>query len=313
MPKTKTKAPLVFTAGLFMLIILTSMAAAAPALPHRFSGTAVINGRDVPSGSVITAEVQGVIRGSVTLSVDGSFGEEFNADKLNVINAPTGGEISFYVQTPQMSNRIKAAETAFFRPSDSDVIDLTFTGDEIPKSSDSGDTGSSGGGGSGGSGGSSGSGTGTVDNPEVPVPELFQGIMINVDLTENASQDVEARDKDSLNIILPDSSYTLLLKSMSDFSVLFEQDDETFVVGLDETREVDLNKDFVTDVELSLTGIEDGSASLTLTRLDKSAVVAGTEGFTGMIIANPVSFAIIFIIIVGLGGVALKFRRRGSK
>ena len=107
--------------------------------------------------------------------------------------------------------------------------------------------------------------------------------------------------------------YTILLKSMSEFSVLLEFDGENIVVGIDESKEIDLNDDFVTDVELSLTKIEDSKAFMTFAKLKKSAAAAGAEGITGFITANPAGAVIIVVIVVALGSVAFKFRRRGSK
>ncbi|MCK5641061.1 MAG: hypothetical protein KAJ19_09700, partial [Gammaproteobacteria bacterium] len=112
MTNKKTRTSAAFTAAFFMLMLFVSMAAAqGPSPGMDISGYATINDRDVPAGSVITAQVDGFTRGSVTLSEDGVIGRPGIADKLVVVNAPTGGEIKFFVQTPQMANKLEAAET----------------------------------------------------------------------------------------------------------------------------------------------------------------------------------------------------------
>ena len=315
MTNKKTRTSAAFTAAFFMLMLFVSMAAAqGPSPGMDISGYATINDRDVPAGSVITAQVDGFTRGSVTLSEDGVIGRPGIADKLVVVNAPTGGEIKFFVQTPQMANKLEAAETGTFSPGASLDIILTFSGVETPRSSGDSDGGSSGGGSSGG-GSSGGGSSGTTPEPElISEPEApIEGAIITFSLTGDDSRDVQLRTKDTLNLQLDGSTYPLLVKSMSDFSVLFEHAGQTFVIGEGESREVDLNGDFVTDVTISMEKIEDGAAFLTFAKLEKDPVIATGEGLTGYITANPIIPVMLFIIIAALGGVALKFRRRGSK
>jgi hypothetical protein len=294
----------------FIMLISVAAAQQGPVMPHAFFGSAEINGRAVPANSVITAEVEGVVRGSVTLRQDGTWGQAAPDEPFVVQNAQNGQEIIFYVQTPQMTNRIQASETATFQSGAVDDITLTFNGEErLKESGDPGSPGSSGGSSSGSSGGSSG---GDQEEPET-VEEPQEGKVTDLELgTEPAS--LEMGSKDTANIILNGEGYPILLKSMSDFSVLLECNGETTVIGEGEKREIDLNGDYVTDVSISLERIEDGKAFLTFAELEKSTAEAGVEGLTGFAVANPVMSGLITIIIIGvLGGVAFKLRRRSSK
>jgi hypothetical protein len=301
------------SAGLLVFLMLISIAAAqGPTAPHAFFGTAEINGRAVPAGSVLTAEVGGIVRGSVTFSQEGTWGQGVPDEPLVVQNAQNGQEISFYIQTPQMTNRITATETATFESGAVDSITLTFNGEEKLKTS-----GGSGNGGSSGGGGSGGSGGGTV--PEEPgEPEVVEqpqeGAVYGLELNGTETLAKEMGNKDTANIILDGEEYPILLKSMSDFSVLFEYDGKTIVLGEGESKEIDLNGDYVTDITVTLEKIEDGKAFLTFAGLEKSAAEASVEGITGFALANPAISGVITIILIGvIGGVALKLRRRGSK
>jgi hypothetical protein len=289
--------------GFLIFFMLISMAAASPSFPYELYGSATINGRAVPSGSAVTAEIDGIVRGAVTVSEDGIYGKPVFKPKLVVENGNNGDTIVFYVQTPQMSNRLQAAETAVYSVGGGEELDLTFTGEEIPKPS--GGSSSDDSGGSGDSGGST--------PPEQGQAEPAQGAVKDLDISNLEPAGIELANKDTVNIIIGDSSYSIQLKSMSDFSVLLDHQGKSVVLGLEETKEIDLNGDYVTDVAVTLESIEDGKAFLTFTALEKDAVSAGFEGVTGYATANPLIPGIITIIVIGALGIsALRFRRRGS-
>jgi len=295
------------TSGIIIFIMLISIAAAAPAIPHAFSGTAQINGRPVPTGSVITAEVDGVVKGSVTLSEVGTWGFGGTADKLIVQSVQNGDEIVFYVQTLQMTNKIQASETAIFQSGGLDEITLTFNGEEIAKQTTSGGSGGS----SGGSGGSGGSGP-QIEEPEEPEAQPVQGSSHDLDLSGNEPVEIELDNKDTVNILIDDASYSVFLKSMSDFSILLDYEGENIIIGVEESKEIDLNGDYVGDVSVYLNGIDNDRATLTFAKLEKGMVEAGFEGLTGYATANPVPLGIFVIIVLGLLGASIyTFKRRG--
>jgi hypothetical protein len=308
--------PLAACSAMTALVMLIAMAAAVPVLPHEFYGSATINGRDVPSGSVISAEIDGSGKGSVVVFVEGAYGSPGITDptetKLMVQDGQPGDTIVFYVQTPGMANRLPAAETAAYGVGEKQELGLTFSGEEVPKQTDSDPSSSSSSSSSGGGGGSS-SGT-TETEPEEPEPlELPSMGSLKVLEITGESHDIELGKKDTLNLIFAGSEYPIYMKSMSDFSVLLELEGENIVLGVGESKDLDLNGDLVTDIRMSLTSIEKGKALLTFTELEKDSLEAGLESVTGHVAANPiVPGAITLIIIAALGGSVYRLRRRGS-
>jgi len=84
--------------AVLVFIVLAGAAYAQPAVPCAFYGSASINGRPVPAGSVITAQIDGISRGSIVISEDGTYGGALLDDgKLSVFEGSSGADIIFYV------------------------------------------------------------------------------------------------------------------------------------------------------------------------------------------------------------------------
>ena len=100
-------------------------------LPHSFYGTATINGRDIPVNSVIIAKSNDIEVGRFTVTIAGEYGEE--ANKRLLVEKGNSSTITFYAQTPQMDNFIKAQQTAAWQSGAITNLSLTFSGEEILK------------------------------------------------------------------------------------------------------------------------------------------------------------------------------------
>lgn len=135
-----------------------------------FYGNATVNGRNVPVDSVLTAKVDGEKRGEITIDNAGEYGRIIGDYKLGVSgnSGDIGRDIEFYVKL-QGIEEIKADQTFQWKNSSINNLDLTFTGEEIPESKESGGSPSISGGSSGGSGGggSGGGGGGGTTNPTI--------------------------------------------------------------------------------------------------------------------------------------------------
>jgi len=68
------------------------------ALPHPFYGTVTIQGSPAPVGTVITADIGGVVCGSITTTVEGQYGSPDALDEKLVVQGPIqdGATIHFY-------------------------------------------------------------------------------------------------------------------------------------------------------------------------------------------------------------------------
>ena len=124
-------------------------AVAIPQLPSEFYGTITIDGAPAPVGTVITAEINGQVKGNITITTAGKYGGPGSFDDRLVVT----GEDSDVSQLITFSaNGRTASQTRTYSPGSAvEQLDLTITGQGTQASSSSG--GSSGG--SGYSGGSS--------------------------------------------------------------------------------------------------------------------------------------------------------------
>ena len=77
-----------------------------PPLPHAFYGTLLVDEEPAPSGTLVTAEVQGQVCGSITTKYPGKYGSDENGnfgpgiEKLIVQgDIDDGAIVEFYVET----------------------------------------------------------------------------------------------------------------------------------------------------------------------------------------------------------------------
>ncbi|MBI4163146.1 MAG: hypothetical protein HY513_05670, partial [Candidatus Aenigmarchaeota archaeon] len=306
--------------ALIILVMFVAPVLAAPQLPAAFYGDASINGRPVPSGSVITAEINGLQKGTLTTTVEGKYGSYYASEgKLYVYDGKNGDQILFYIQTSQMANKILAAQKGAWIAGSNQKLDLTFSGVEVLKPAGSTGAPSGGSGGGGGGGGSSGSGTAstrTVTNPD-------DGTKTTVTTTEANEQGVQNTVQDLGNNLLSlvtvevtltqgDSAlfnlykkHELKLKVLGSDAAIITVDGANTLVNFDESVDVDLNEDEETDLKITLTRIAGNKATFELTKL--AAVSAPAEGaaITGLAFGDSLNattamivVAIIIIILV---------------
>lgn len=306
--KIFSKETFAFSA-LLVFIILSGVAAAQPALPCSFYGSASINGRPVPAGSVITAQIDGISRGAIVISSDGKYGGPLLDDgKLNVYEGSSGAEVIFYVQTPSMGNRIEAAQKGAWGSGEVIQLDLTFTGEEIPRSEPA--QGAQGGSG----GGSSEEGTGSQSQPS---DQSFQDAGHVYDISANLSVgnvSLSLAKGDEAKFTYNGKDVSVKVKSMSEFAVLFTVSGNDLVIGEKSSGLADVNADGFSELQITVGKVKDNKAEVTLSLLEKPVATSG-PGATGMIFTNGNGLwisisAIIIIALVGCG--IYLFRKRGG-
>ncbi|TAJ45803.1 hypothetical protein CUJ86_03590 [Methanofollis fontis] len=104
-------------------------ATAIPAFPSEFYGTVHIGGEPAPAGTLITAFIGGVERGSVTTTSSGTYGGPGTFDQRLVVRGTeeeSGLVITFTI------NGVETGETAVYRPGETIELDLTATGSALP-------------------------------------------------------------------------------------------------------------------------------------------------------------------------------------
>ncbi len=307
----------------FILMIVPVLA--APSLPSAFYGDAAINGRPVPAGSVITAEINGVQKGSITTTTEGKYGGYYAADgKLVVYDGRNGDEVLFYIQTPQMTNKIVAAQKGTWLAGSNQKLDFTFTGTEVLKPAGSSGTPSGGSGGGGGGGGSSGTSSKTITNPD-------DGTKTTVTTTEANEQGVQSTVQDMGNNLLSlvtvevtltqgDSAlfnlykkHELKLKVLGSDAAIVTIDGANTLINFDESIDVDLNSNQESDLKIRLTRIAGNKATFELTKLAAVSAPAEGAGITGLAFgdgldANTAIIVVVIIIIIILAYFLLKKR-----
>ena len=95
--------------------------------PARYYGTVTINGEPAPTGTTIEAEVDGEVRGSITVETAGSYGgPEPSDEQLTLAGAPASENttISFYVTSPD-GDRLAAGQTDTWEPATLSELALT--------------------------------------------------------------------------------------------------------------------------------------------------------------------------------------------
>ncbi|MCK4304020.1 MAG: hypothetical protein KAY24_07260, partial [Candidatus Eisenbacteria sp.] len=116
----------VIIAVLALCGIVASPSHAIPPVPHAFHGTITIDGSDAAIGTVITAKVGGVEKGSYTTTVAGQYGNAAEIDYLVVSgDIETEATIYFY------ANGNVANETYAFSQGAVTELNLTVTTLEV--------------------------------------------------------------------------------------------------------------------------------------------------------------------------------------
>ncbi len=95
--------------------------------PARYYGTVTINGEPAPIGTTIEAEVDGEVRGSITVETAGSYGGPNASDKQLTLTGSPASEnrtVAFYI-TPPDGDRLAADQTDAWEPTTRSEITLT--------------------------------------------------------------------------------------------------------------------------------------------------------------------------------------------
>jgi hypothetical protein len=308
--KFSSKGSFVFSA-LLAFIIISAAAAAQPALPCSFYGSASINGRPVPAGSVITAQMDSISRGSVVISSEGRYGgPTLDEGKLHVYDGSTGAEIIFFVQTPSMGNRLEAAQKGVYQSGEEIKLDLTFSGEEIPRSEPAQPAGP-GGSGSGSEGGTESPGT------QIPAEQpANQGKVFDItsNLT-NGNAILSLAKGDEAKFSYNGKDVYVKMKSMSDFAALLTVAGTDMVIGEKGSAQADTDGDGFQELQISVGKVKVGVAEVTFSLLQKPAVTSG-PGATGMVLVDQsglwISLSAIVIIAVVGSGIYL-WKRRGVR
>jgi len=298
--------------ALLVFIILSGAAAAQPALPCSFYSSGTINGRPVPTGSVITAQIDGISRGSIVISTDGKYGGPLLDDgKLNVYEGNNGDEVIFYVQTPSMGNRLEADQKGTWQSGGIIQLDLTFTGEEIPRTETTQGT-------QGGGGGAGGSEEGAA-TPTQPSEQQFQNAGHVYDITSNITSgnvSLSLAKGDEAKFTYNGKEVSVKVKSLSEFAVLFTVSGNDIVIGEKGSANADINGDGFAELQINVDKVKDNKAEVTLSLLAKPVTVSG-QGIAGMLVSDGSGlwislYAIVIIALVG-GGIYIWRKRGGVK
>ena len=107
---TKAKV-LALLAVMAMGLIVPAVAFAQAVPPHIFIGSVTVNGLSAPSGTVVSAVIDGVEQGNATVSAAGSYTLQ--------VSQGSGTDVVFMVDT------LTASETATWQQGGADVLNLT--------------------------------------------------------------------------------------------------------------------------------------------------------------------------------------------
>ena len=94
-----------------------------------FYGNAVINDNSAPVNSVITAEIDGIVKGSITVPEAGKYGSQ-NGEKLHVFDGINGDEIKFFIKLPNATTKVEAEQKAAWQQGSTTELNLVFNGNE---------------------------------------------------------------------------------------------------------------------------------------------------------------------------------------
>ena len=127
-----TKAKLLaLLAVMAMVLIVPAVAFAQAVPPHIFIGSVTVNGLNAPSGTVVSAVIDGVEQGNTTVSNAGSYTLQ--------VSQGSGTDVVFMVDT------LTASETATWQQGGADVLNLTAgAGAAVTSSGEAGAAGATG-------------------------------------------------------------------------------------------------------------------------------------------------------------------------
>lgn len=223
MDKRKKVLAVIFIIFLFTAISTSAFAleCSVPTMGTFFYGDASVNGREVPVGTVITARLSGEVRGQITTTEAGKYGNTGDI-KLGVdgCSNESGKMIEFYAKLPGIQE-IKAEETSPWGSGETIELDLTFTGNEVPDPQPSSSSSSSGG--SSSSGSSSGGGGGAA-------PPNYNSASYYFDVIKADEQATTALQNSNISII---RLQLILNKEVSGVSFKFESTDDPDVEKMD--------------------------------------------------------------------------------
>jgi len=305
--------------AIFAMAFLVGIADAQPVPPWSFHGGATINGRPAPVGSVITCEIDGSTRGYRTVTEEGYYGrimsEGGDGAILSVDPWSNGDDVLFFIQTPEMSNMIQASETGTINSADDGVtkLDLTFTGEEIPKAVSS--TPSTSGSGPVGSDPAATAGgdneTGDQDEPSATI--TIKKINIDSEL-EGGKTTIELAKVDEIEFTVGSEIQTLKIKSISDFAALITVSGNDMIIGEGETITFDFDGDGFEDVSITLDNIKNNKAEFVFEKHSKSAEIESSSEMSGMLIGGVGGMAAIVVVIVAVVSIGvLKMKTRGRR
>lgn len=302
------------------ITLFSALAIAQPVAPAAYYGNAVINGRDVPAGSVITAEINGVQKGSVTVQTAGKYGQTTQTEgRLVVQGGEDGDTITFFVQTPQMSNKLQAAETSVWHSLTATNLNLTFTGEEIPISSGAPpSTGSGSGAGAGGGGGAApqpkptngNASTQSNENPVQPTTQITpQGVEVevyNLDeiFTSTDTVVLSLNKGDVVQFTLGGTVYSVVLSALGPGEAILTVGGKTIPIKLNQDASVDVNNDGKEDISVKASSISDTRARLSFKRAFEPSSI------TGFAIASPVELGLAAVVIIIIIIAALQLKKR---
>jgi hypothetical protein len=304
----------------FILVVAGSAyAQSMPKIPCDFYGFATINGRPVPSGSVITAQIDGVSKGMIAISSNGKYGGETLADTdhiFAVYDGASGDQVTFFVQTPDMSNRLEASEKGTWQEGGTVKLDLTFTGQEIPRTESPAPAGNS------GNGGSGNDNSGASVNVTAPVvdEQQFQNQGKTYDITGNISSgnaSLNLGKGDEVKFSYNGKDVSIKVKSMSDFAVLFSTPGGDVVIAEKGSGQADIDGDGFAELQISVGKVKNGAAESVFSLLAKpNNIITSGPGSTGMFFANGSGLwiSVSAIVIIGIIGSGIYlWRRRGVR
>jgi len=279
-----------------------------------FYGEVFFNGSAAPAGSVITAEIDSIVRGSITVLEDGKYGSADDG-KLDVYHGENGDTIHFFIRVPGHGERIEAAETSTWIANRTREFRLTFASpvekkaiheDEknketqaLPKTDDKK------------SEQKDSSGVDSNADKQVVVEESGE---YNLDELFASSENVKIGTKkgDIIQMTIAGKVYSLTVKATSDFGVLISYGEgKSIVIGASETKSLDVNGDGIADIEIGIDNIDNGKVVLNFIKHEDNLTKGGLSAM--MISNNGGNIAIVAIIALIVIGGAFTYKKRGRR
>jgi len=109
----------------FLLILIAAHAAAVPPLPAEFYGSVLLDGQPAPAGTVISAQIHGLDRGSITIDTPGFYGGPGLFDPRLKVNVSEEEYKPGEMTVVFLINGQQAAQTAVFDAGSSRQFDIS--------------------------------------------------------------------------------------------------------------------------------------------------------------------------------------------